>query len=284
MTPKSHVEVDADESARAFIGAALLDPFLVDRYASRLAGQSFGEHYAMWWALLCDMRQAGLRSDDQVTVMADAQRRGVWQRIGGLSEYTNLALKDACLPTNIEYHAQRIVEAGEYRRLQRIAQRFSSFVQSRSDSPGDIQEWLYAQLQSGSIEHEERPRLIGDLIRDAATIDPSKPTVVPIRTGFSRLDQCTGGFLPGQFILLAARPSIGKSALGFQMAMQAAQLGYKALFIPIEMSDAELAARAIASDESCELSATDVLAQRLDDADRKKILASASTHDVPLTV
>jgi replicative DNA helicase len=70
-----------------------------------------------------------------------------------------------------------------------------------------------------------------------------------IPTGFSRLDQLTGGWLAGQVIVLAARPSVGKTALAMDFARAAAYRGGKSvLFFSLEMSEPELMLRLLAAE------------------------------------
>lgn len=64
-------------------------------------------------------------------------------------------------------------------------------------------------------------------------------------TGLVKLDRMTGGFKDGEFILIAARPSIGKSALGLQIAINSAELKYPVGLFSCEMSGESIAQRSI---------------------------------------
>jgi replicative DNA helicase len=69
-------------------------------------------------------------------------------------------------------------------------------------------------------------------------------------TGFKTIDRLYGGFFKGQMIVIGARPSIGKSALAGQMAMNMARSGAQVGFISLEMSNNEIAARFASIDTS----------------------------------
>lgn len=71
--------------------------------------------------------------------------------------------------------------------------------------------------------------------------------LVGLPTGFHALDATTGGFLPGQFVILAARPSQGKTALALNIATNVASSGQGVLFISLEMSRLELGDRALSA-------------------------------------
>lgn len=84
-----------------------------------------------------------------------------------------------------------------------------------------------------------------------------------IPTGFQLLDGLTyNGWGPGQLIVLAARPSVGKTAISLQMAKAAAMAGFHALFFSLEMTEVELGRRLIAS--TGYLSQNDMMMGRMD--------------------
>jgi len=69
-----------------------------------------------------------------------------------------------------------------------------------------------------------------------------------ITTGIKELDRSTGGFFGGNFIVIGARPSVGKSAYAGQLAIEIARTGKKVGFLSLEMSNTEVAARIAAID------------------------------------
>jgi replicative DNA helicase len=70
-----------------------------------------------------------------------------------------------------------------------------------------------------------------------------------VRTGLSELDNMTGGFHAGELTILAARPSVGKSACALRIATSAAfQYGHSVLFFSLEMSSMEVADRVLSMD------------------------------------
>lgn len=73
-------------------------------------------------------------------------------------------------------------------------------------------------------------------------------------TGLPDLDKIIGGFQPGQFIVLAARPKVGKSALATFMAEQAAKHGKQVLFVSLEMGRIEIMQRRVAMESGVDLS------------------------------
>jgi len=78
--------------------------------------------------------------------------------------------------------------------------------------------------------------------------------IVGVRTGFPLLDYMIRGLRPGQMWVLAARPGVGKTALGLQMAVQAAASGHPTLIYSLEMSAVELGMRLVSHRGRVEIS------------------------------
>lgn len=64
----------------------------------------------------------------------------------------------------------------------------------------------------------------------------AKHEINSVPTGVAALDNLTGGFFPGEFTVIAARPSVGKSAFGVNIALEAAKQGFRTCFVSCEMS------------------------------------------------
>jgi replicative DNA helicase len=77
-----------------------------------------------------------------------------------------------------------------------------------------------------------------------------------LTTGSYKLDKSNGGFHPGQMIILAARPSVGKSAFAGQMAIEIAKKGGKVGIISLEMNNTEIAARIASIDANVDFDVT----------------------------
>ncbi len=73
-----------------------------------------------------------------------------------------------------------------------------------------------------------------------------KMTIPGIPTGFSDIDYCTGGWLPGEMIVVGAYPGIGKTSIGIHFAKTAAKQGYKVGFVTCEMAYKALFTRIVA--------------------------------------
>jgi replicative DNA helicase len=90
---------------------------------------------------------------------------------------------------------------------------------------------------------DELPLVLGNL--DEIRKDPSK--IYGIRTGFYGIDDLTNGLHGGELVILAARPGIGKTSLGLNMILNAANIGKKCAIFSLEMSKQSLVRRALCS-------------------------------------
>jgi replicative DNA helicase len=189
---------------------------------------------------------------DPLTVCAELEERGELDTAGGKAYVHQLA---GAMPAagNARQYGQLVKEQATLRRLLEATHRIQASVGERRGEPHvlveDAERMLFevAHTESAgdfrSIEeilHEEIDKL------EALSRDGHAVTGTP--SGFRDLDDITGGFQPSNLVILAARPSMGKSALVTNMAEHVAVKYHKpvALF-SLEMSETELAQRFVAS-------------------------------------
>jgi replicative DNA helicase len=189
---------------------------------------------------------------DPLTVCAELEERGELEQAGGKSYVHQLA---AALPTagNARHYARLVKEQAMLRALLEAAQDIQIKVTERKGEPEHLLE--DAERMMFEIAHEESAgdfRSIKDVLHDEIdklerlSLGGGGTTGTP--SGFRDLDGITGGFQPSNLIVLAARPSMGKSALVANIAEHVAVKHQKpvALF-SLEMSETELAQRFVAS-------------------------------------
>lgn len=100
--------------------------------------------------------------------------------------------------------------------------------------------------KSTKSDWKDMTALIVGMYQHQATMEQTKG--MGLTTGFKRLDRDSGGFHPGNLIVIGARPSVGKSALAGQMAIEMAKTGKTVGIISLEMNNNEIAARLAAID------------------------------------
>ena len=195
---------------------------------------------------------------DLLTLTEDAQRAGILEQIGGAS-YLSSLLDGVPRNLNVEYYTQIIKEKALLRRLIMSSSRI---IQESYDQKEDADELLNA-AQAAIVEIAEqrikpgfRPmsQLTGptlEMIRETAA---RKEAVTGVPSGFRYLDAMTAGFQPSELIILAARPSMGKTAMGLNISHHVGLKTDKAVgFFSMEMSEAQLVIRLLCAEAQIDI-------------------------------
>ena len=154
-------------------------------------------------------------------------------------------------PGNARHYAQIVKQNSLLRRLLEASQRIQRSVHDREGEPNELVERAESMLFK--VAHEERAsdfRLVAEVLAEEIdrleALAKGDRDVTGTPSGFRDLDNLLGGFQPGNLIVLAARPSLGKSALVCNIAENVAtKANLPVAFFSLEMSEAELAHRFI---------------------------------------
>jgi replicative DNA helicase len=155
------------------------------------------------------------------------------------------------VPGNARHYAQIVKQNSLLRRLLAASQRIQKSVHEREGDPDQLVERAESLLFK--VAHEERAsdfrkvaEVLGDEIDRLEKLASGDQTITGTPSGFRDLDAKLGGFQPGNLVVIAARPSLGKSALVCNIAENVASKYKKPVaFFSLEMSEAELAHRFI---------------------------------------
>jgi replicative DNA helicase len=247
---RSSLQVQSDQTAaaaeRAVLGACLVggQPAIDDAQAVGLAARDFARaaHQHLWTA----MQAVGARGDtvELVGVVDELHRAGHLDACGGASGVAGLGSVVLSAAT-VTQHARMVVEAACMRRLASVCQVYAQAAIAREGSAADLlaeaQEAILALSRvTAADEWVDRPTEVDHLLREAASGKAKRG----LPTGWSGLDSyLEQGMRPGQLFIVAARPSMGKSVLGHQLAGHVADQGIPAAFFSLEMSGSELLER-----------------------------------------
>jgi replicative DNA helicase len=195
---------------------------------------------------------------DLLTLTEDAQRAGILEEIGGASYIASL-LDGVPRNLNVEYYVQIIKEKALLRRLIISSSRI---IQDSYEQKEDADELLNAaqaaivELAEQRIKPGFRPmsQLMGptlEMIRETAA---RKEAVTGEPSGYRYLDAQTAGFQPSELVILAARPSMGKTALGLNISHHVGLKTDKAVgFFSMEMSEAQLVIRLLCAEAQIDI-------------------------------
>ena len=190
---------------------------------------------------------------DLVTVTAELQDSKLLEEIGGVAYLTDLA---SSVPTaaNIEYYAKIVEEKALLRRLILTATKIANDGYSREDEVGEI----IADAEKYILEIAQNRNSGGFTpIRDVLMetydriefLSQRRGDVTGIPSGYPDLDKMTSGFQRSDLIILAARPSVGKTAFALNVAQNvAARAGETVAIFSLEMAASQLVQRMICAE------------------------------------
>ncbi len=211
---------------------------------------------------------------DSITLLEELRRRGQVQEVGGAFYLTELTSK-VTSAANIEYHARIIMEKSLLRKLITVSGQISSIAYQGSEDAFGLLDEAEQQIFAISQSHLRKgfvpikPILMQAFEQIEANHNRAGG-VTGVPSGMTALDDILSGFQPSDLIIVAARPSMGKTAFTLSAARNAAVDHNIAIgFFSLEMSSTQLAMRLLCAEARVDAHA--VRTGRLPDADWMKL-------------
>lgn len=189
---------------------------------------------------------------DVLTVTEELRRMGQLDNVGGVSYVTDLP-NHLVSSLDVERHAQIVLEKARLRRLILAADTIAGEAYAGEGEVTDIVDAAERRiLEVAKDERRQEMTAIGEIVQgqldDIANKYTNKSGITGLPTGFSGFDNITSGLQPSDLILVAARPSMGKTALTLNIAQHVALKEHKNVaFFSLEMSQEQLGLRMICS-------------------------------------
>jgi replicative DNA helicase len=230
------------------IGSVLLDPLSVAKVLQFLHPEDFyRENNGQIYRAALDLFAAG-EPIDNVTLAAQLQTMGLLDRVGGRAQ---LASMQGAVPTaaNIEYYGRIVKEKAYKRRLISAGSNIAGFGYDDSVEAEEAINQAQSLVFGVADDRDQRELsklydLLGPAMERISLQMESGQGIVGIPTGFHDLDRMTGGFKDSDLIIVAGRPSMGKTALALNIALYSALESKKAIAIfSLEMSKEQLTER-----------------------------------------
>ncbi|MDD2394666.1 MULTISPECIES: replicative DNA helicase [Sphaerochaeta] len=238
-----------EEAERAVLGAILLNEKVLVEVTDFLGKDDFYKvaHQHLFGAIVA-FRQESSETLDLITLSAYLKRKSLVEQCGGLS-YISTLTSDVPTTTNAAYYAKILKALSQRRKLLLFA---SKLKDNAFDESQDIQKVIDEGEQSLSTLSNETAGSdnyysIKDLITNTIS-DIEMRSTSGIKNGFETgylpLDSITGGFKKQEFIIVGARPSIGKTAFALSLTLNMiVKKKYRVGFFSLEMSAASLMER-----------------------------------------
>ena len=188
---------------------------------------------------------------DALTVTEQLTNLGDLAEAGG-PEFVSSLASTVPVAGNADHYARIVKANAMLRRLLEASHKIQSSVRERTGEPRDLVE--QAERMMFEVAHDTAAQdfaSITEILERETTrleeLSEGKRDMTGTPSGFADLDRITGGFQPGNLIIVAARPSVGKSAIVANMAdFVAVEKKLPVAFFSLEMSEAELAHRFLA--------------------------------------
>jgi replicative DNA helicase len=281
------------EAEQSVLGAMLLSDrthyaFVIEE--GLRAEDFYRERHRLVFESMLELFNAG-EPIDVLTVTEHLRARGRLDDAGGAGEIDAVT---AAVPAvgNLRQYAQIVKDRALLRRVLAASYDIQALVHAPDAPPREIVERAErAMLEVARDDRQKDFRKVGDVLHVEIDkwqrLSAEGVSLTGTPSGFADLDSITGGFQPGNLIVVAARPSMGKSALVTNIAENVAlahERPWPVALFSLEMSEAELAQRFIASQAA--IKGDDLRKGRLRDESKwKRVLRVASQYDAaPLYV
>ena len=243
----------SDDAERSVLGGVLLDNRQIHKVQELLTHEAFyGERHRRIFRALEVLSATG-SALDLVTLRDALERDGGLEACGGIA-YLATLVDGTARSSNVEHYAKIVKEKAMLRELIRSAQQILTSAMRSTGSADQVldeaekaifhvaEERLRAGFLSMKAVGERSIKLIEDLTH-------RREPITGIATGFLQLDEWTAGLQPSDLVILAARPSMGKTALSLNIAAQASlRHGRTVGVFSLEMSHQQLFSRMLCAE------------------------------------
>jgi replicative DNA helicase len=267
------------DAERFILGSVLLNAQRFVDIAGGIAPEDFAlEKHRRIFARMSELHERGEKID-RITVAEELMRHNELESVDGLSYLVSL---DDGLPhiANLESYVRIVRDKATLRRIALTSQHMMNRALLAEEDPADIIAGAGEMLlKLGEARTEKGLMTPAEVIQNYqgginAFLDPSK-RIKGISTGFTRLDEMTGGLHSGELIILAARPSMGKTAFALNIAWHVATR----LFQPVAVFSLEMSQESLLTRMLCAAARVDSQRFRtgyLNEQERAKLRAAAN--------
>ncbi len=190
---------------------------------------------------------------DAVTVAAELTKRGEIAKIGG-APYLHTLIASVPTAANAGYYARIVRERAILRRLVEVGTRIAQLGYAGDGDADELVDRAQAEVYGVTerrVSDDYRPlsEIMPETLLEIEAIGSRNGTMTGVPTGFADLDALTNGLHPGQMIVIAARPALGKSTLALDLARAASiRHGLTSVIFSLEMSRSEITMRLLSAE------------------------------------
>ena len=210
------------EAEQSVIGAMLLNRDNISKASERISGEDFyNRQYGVLFDTMCELDDAG-SPVDLVTIQEHLRMKDVPPEVSSL-EFVRELLAMPLMSRNIASYAEIVAEKATLRRLIRLNEDIANTCYADKESLEDILEdtekRVFQLVQKRTTDsHVPIRQVVMNAMDKIEAAAKNHGSVTGIPTGFLDLDYRTAGMQPSDLVLIAARPSMGKTAFELNLA------------------------------------------------------------------
>lgn len=248
------------EAEQSVLGAMLIDKEAIAKATEILSAEDFyREAHRVIFSAMLEIYNKN-EAVDMITVTDVLRRDNKLEDVGGIAYITSLA-NVVLTAANVKYHAEIVAEKSVLRQLVKVSTEIAAMGYEANDEVGvllDTAESRILEISNRKKRADFTPisAVLMDSVQNIEKLLNNKGGLTGIPTGFNDLDKLTSGLHPSDFIILAARPSMGKTALALNIVQNVALRAHKRVggdprsvaFFSLEMSKEQLVNRMLCAE------------------------------------
>lgn len=246
------------EAEMAVLGSAFLTNYALDKLCEELSSDMFlSDANRRIFDAIYDLHEKKIPLDS-ATIKNEIEKKGSINAIGGI-EYLSEVIDSVITAANIDYYIDIVREKALRRKLIEVTNMISVNAYNEEEDTNemieDAEQKIFAVTKARKAGEF---KTIGEVIRSTQEhlerLAKNQADITGVATGFYDLDKITSGFHENELIIIAARPAMGKTAFGLNLAVNSAINSKKPVAIfNMEMSAEQLAMRMIAAAGSIDM-------------------------------
>lgn len=250
---RGHRPPHSPDAEKSVLGAMLLDQELAVESLDALNTPDFFDRKHRMIFQACRELDSRNSVIDMVTVSEELSRKKELEEAGGIDYLASLT-DDIPLLSNVLEYVRIIRNKAMLRQLLKVSRENINEVLEGTDDVQKILDTAASKIMaitesSNTGEFKPISQLVSRAIEELEKLRNTKGFVTGLPTGFTALDKMTTGFHPGELIILAARPGVGKTSMALNMAAHIARETDRAVAIfSLEMSSSKLTERMLCAD------------------------------------
>jgi replicative DNA helicase len=242
------------EAEMAVLGSILVDKNMMEVVDEILRPADFYAHvHETIYEALAELYRNDPRGPlDRIVLAEELRRRDVLERVGGLS-YISALMETVQTAASARYYATIVHEKAILRALIHAGTEVTQYGFEGEEDVAEAlersQQVVFGIGQRGVTQFVQAKEKLKEAFDNIDRLFHARGNRTGLTSGFLQIDEMTGGFQPGNFIIIAARPGMGKTSFALNMAVAAAREEKLPIaFFSLEMSSDELIQRLICSE------------------------------------